>query len=253
MSAPGPLSRPCGKGERGPRASVHQHPMGGPRFTLWHEGTRDEGPIISTRKELNPCHMRSRSMPGRTGIRVLEGTIDERQRTDAVTIHFKDAPTHARPATQMNSGDSNQEQVATLSLRRSLIPLASIGVVIAGMVGLFAYAGGWLSPHILSPAPMIDTFQKVNGLYPGFRRNHAKGVCVTGYFESNGRGVELSRAAVFPAGIQLTEFSLELRRAACTTTIRVGTLPCLLHRAPRDRRHEGTPRSRGWPTLPRSG
>jgi hypothetical protein len=98
-------------------------------------------------------------MPGRTGIRVLEGTIDERQRTDAVTIHFKDAPTHARPATQMNSGDSNQEQVATLSLRRSLIRLASIGVVIAGMVGLFAYAGGWLSPHILSPAPMIDTLR----------------------------------------------------------------------------------------------
>jgi catalase len=77
--------------------------------------------------------------------------------------------------------------------------LAAIGVVLAGIVGLFAYAGGWLSPRLLSPASMIDTFQKVNGLYPGFRRNHAKGVCVTGYFESNGRGVELSRAAVFPA------------------------------------------------------
>ena len=86
-----------------------------------------------------------------------------------------------------------------LSRGSALARLAAIGVVLAGIVGLFAYAGGWLSPRLLSPASMIDTFQKVNGLYPGFRRNHAKGVCVTGYFESNGRGVELSRAAVFPA------------------------------------------------------
>jgi catalase len=40
----------------------------------------------------------------------------------------------------------------------------------------------------------------VNGPHPGFRRNHAKGVCVSGYFESNGRGVVLSKAAVFPVG-----------------------------------------------------
>ncbi len=86
-----------------------------------------------------------------------------------------------------------------LSRGSALARLAAIGVVLAGIAGLFAYAGGWLSPRLLSPASMIDTFQKVNGLYPGFRRNHAKGVCVTGYFESNGRGVELSRAAVFPA------------------------------------------------------
>ena len=47
---------------------------------------------------------------------------------------------------------------------------------------------------------MINTLEKVNGSHPGFRRNHAKGVCVTGYFESNGRGVALSKAAVFRSG-----------------------------------------------------
>ncbi len=47
---------------------------------------------------------------------------------------------------------------------------------------------------------MINTFEKVNGPHPGFRRNHAKGVCVSGYFESNGRGVALSKAACFRAG-----------------------------------------------------
>jgi catalase len=75
-----------------------------------------------------------------------------------------------------------------------------IGVVIVGIAGLFAFAGGWLTPHTLSPASMINSFEKVNGPHPGFRRNHAKGVCVSGYFESNGRGVALSKASVFVSG-----------------------------------------------------
>jgi catalase len=76
----------------------------------------------------------------------------------------------------------------------------AIGVVIVGIAGLFAYAGGWLTPQTLSPASMINTFEQVNGPHPGFRRNHAKGVCVSGYFESNGRGVALSKASVFVSG-----------------------------------------------------
>jgi catalase len=47
---------------------------------------------------------------------------------------------------------------------------------------------------------MINTFEQVNALHPGFRRNHAKGVCVTGYFESNGHGLALSKASVFLPG-----------------------------------------------------
>jgi catalase len=78
--------------------------------------------------------------------------------------------------------------------------LAAIGVIIAGVAGLFFYAGGWLNPHALTPAMMVDAFEQANGPHPGFRRNHAKGVCVSGYFESNGNGVALSKAAVFPPG-----------------------------------------------------
>ncbi len=81
-----------------------------------------------------------------------------------------------------------------------ILRLAIIGAILAGIVGLFAYVGGWLTPHKLSPASMINTFEQVNGPHPGFRRNHAKGVCITGYFESNGNGVALSKASVFPAG-----------------------------------------------------
>jgi catalase len=76
----------------------------------------------------------------------------------------------------------------------------AIGVVIAGIAGLFAYTGGWLTPHALTPASLINRFEQVNGLHPGFRRNHAKGVCVSGYFESSGRGAALSKASVFLPG-----------------------------------------------------
>jgi catalase len=78
--------------------------------------------------------------------------------------------------------------------------LLVIAVVIAGTAGLFLYAGGWIGVRELSPAAMVNTFQQVNGEHPGFRRNHAKGVCVSGYFESNGRGAALSKAVVFLPG-----------------------------------------------------
>ena len=78
--------------------------------------------------------------------------------------------------------------------------LAAIGAVLGGIVGLFLYAGGWFAPHGLSPAVMIDRFEQVNGVQEGFRRNHAKGVGVTGYFESNGSGAAFSKASVFLPG-----------------------------------------------------
>ena len=75
-----------------------------------------------------------------------------------------------------------------------------IGIVLAVIVGLFAYAGGWLTPDALTPQRFIDRFETLNGVHSGFRRNHAKGVCVSGWFESNGQGATLSKAAVFQAG-----------------------------------------------------
>src|SRR5258708_2419997 len=78
--------------------------------------------------------------------------------------------------------------------------LTTRGAVLAGIGGLFLYAGGWFAPPVLSPDTMIDRFEQVNGAHPGFRRNHAKGVCIGGYFESNGRGAALSKAVVFLPG-----------------------------------------------------
>jgi catalase len=76
---------------------------------------------------------------------------------------------------------------------------AILGAVVV-TAGLFLYAGGWLTPHRLTQAGIINTFEYLNGVHSGFRRNHAKGVCVTGYFESNGQGEAVSKALVFRTG-----------------------------------------------------
>jgi catalase len=81
-----------------------------------------------------------------------------------------------------------------------LFALATVVGIVAAVVVLFAYAGRWLSPHALTPTSFVDRFEQGNGVHPGFRRNHAKGVCVSGWFDSNGAGATLSKATVFQAG-----------------------------------------------------
>jgi catalase len=82
----------------------------------------------------------------------------------------------------------------------TLSRLALIGVALAAVAGTFAYVGGWFTPNELTPARFVDGFEYVNGVHSGFRRNHAKGVGVSGFFESNGIGVRLSEAVVFRPG-----------------------------------------------------
>src|SRR5689334_13629125 len=90
--------------------------------------------------------------------------------------------------------------LAALLAPSSLAKLAVVGAIVCAVAVLFAWAGGWFSPGRLTQDRFIDTFQDVNGLHPGFRRNHAKGVCLEGTFESNGAGAQLSTASVFTAG-----------------------------------------------------
>ena len=87
-----------------------------------------------------------------------------------------------------------------LSKASTLARCALIGVALAAVVGTFAYVGGWFTPNDLTPARFTDAFEQVDGIHSGFRRNHAKGVGVSGFFESNGQGVRLSNAAVFRPG-----------------------------------------------------
>ena len=87
-----------------------------------------------------------------------------------------------------------------LSLAGMVTRLVLIGVVLAVAAGGFVYLGGWLTPRDLTPARFVDAFEQANGVHAGFRRNHAKGVGVSGFFESNGNGVRFSRAVVFRPG-----------------------------------------------------
>jgi len=82
----------------------------------------------------------------------------------------------------------------------TLARLALLGVIMAAVVAIFAYLGGWLTPNVLTPARFTNGLEEVNGVHPGFRRNHAKGIGVSGFFESNGNGVRLSKAAAFQPG-----------------------------------------------------
>ena len=82
----------------------------------------------------------------------------------------------------------------------SLLRLGLIGGVVAGVAACFVWAAGWLSPNRVDQTRIIDTFEAASGPHPGFRRNHAKGVCLSGWFDSNGAGQRLSRALVFRPG-----------------------------------------------------
>lgn len=69
----------------------------------------------------------------------------------------------------------------------------------AALTGAFVWCGGWLSARVDAPR-IVDAFESTAARYPGFRRNHAKGICVTGHFESNGAGRAVSRASAFAPG-----------------------------------------------------
>ena len=98
------------------------------------------------------------------------------------------------------SGASAEAAGQRLSTTNTLARLALIGVALAAVIAAFAFLGGWFTPNDLTPARFTDGFEEVYGVHPGFRRNHAKGVGVSGFFESNGNGVRLSKAAVFQPG-----------------------------------------------------
>jgi catalase len=95
---------------------------------------------------------------------------------------------------------SERYRLASLTNKGALARLAAIGAAVLAVAVCFAYVAGWLSPGLLTQARMIDGFEEVNGVHAGFRRNHAKGVCIAGTFESNGQGVRLSKATVFQPG-----------------------------------------------------
>jgi catalase len=83
-----------------------------------------------------------------------------------------------------------------LSRRSVLLGIGAVGTFLAIDLGAVAYANHWIGTTRFTRQAIIDRFQLISGVHPGFRRNHAKGVAVTGHFASNGDGTELSSAKV---------------------------------------------------------
>jgi catalase len=88
-----------------------------------------------------------------------------------------------------------------LNRRSVLLGIGAVTAFLAVDLGAVAYANKWIGPNnTLTRETFLNAFRSVFGAHPGFRKNHAKGVVVTGHFDSNGNGSELSRAAVFRPG-----------------------------------------------------
>jgi catalase len=91
--------------------------------------------------------------------------------------------------------------VTQLSRRSVLLGIGAVAAFLAVDLGAVAYANKWIGASAaLTRETFMDGFRKVFGVHPGTRRNHAKGVVVSGYFDSDGGGRELSKAALFTPG-----------------------------------------------------
>ncbi|WP_115717587.1 catalase family peroxidase [Gallaecimonas mangrovi] len=77
---------------------------------------------------------------------------------------------------------------------------AIIALAVAIPALVFAYVAGWLAPQRLTPGKFVNQLETDGGVHPGMRRNHTKGLCVSGYFVSNGNGERLSSAPLFSPG-----------------------------------------------------
>jgi len=83
-------------------------------------------------------------------------------------------------------------------LKRHPIQALTIALVLAATAGGFAYAGGFLSPGRLSADRMADAIEATGGgPHEGFRRAHAKGICIAGHFTGTAAARALSSAVVF--------------------------------------------------------
>lgn len=111
-----------------------------------------------------------------------------------------DAPSGLSERRSQDSKAGAASSSAPLGSVSLAVRLLLIGAALLAVIAAFAYLGGWLTPNQLTPARLTDGFEQVGGVHPGFRRNHAKGMGVSGFFESNGKGERLSKAAVFKPG-----------------------------------------------------
>lgn len=106
-----------------------------------------------------------------------------------------------KPRSSLRDAPDNPKPSASLSTTAAIWPrLALVALIPVVICALFAWAWGIFSPERLSPDTLVNALEKTGGVHPGYRRNHAKGICVAGYFEANGNASTISKASVFRQG-----------------------------------------------------
>jgi catalase len=79
-------------------------------------------------------------------------------------------------------------------------PFLLIAAIVLALAAAFAWAAGLIGPKRLSGGVIADALQKNGGLFPGYRRAHAKGLCLSGTFDANGAGSQLATTGLFRPG-----------------------------------------------------
>lgn len=80
-----------------------------------------------------------------------------------------------------------------------LLQLAAVALLAAALAACAATASRPEARPSLA-VRSVNQFQKNGGTFRGYRRNHAKGICVSGYFQSSGNLARYSIAQVFEPG-----------------------------------------------------
>jgi len=80
----------------------------------------------------------------------------------------------------------------------SPLRLAGIAAIIGALALAFIWLSGRTTSNRLTSIQVINAMEANNPTpFPGFRRNHGKGICVSGTFSGNNAGSTLSTARVF--------------------------------------------------------
>lgn len=80
---------------------------------------------------------------------------------------------------------------------RSALRWLGVAAAPAALALSFFWAGGWLSPNRVTQNRLMAELHDAGSYGHGFRRAHAKGVCVTGRFDASGAAASVSKAAIF--------------------------------------------------------
>ena len=82
----------------------------------------------------------------------------------------------------------NRYSLSALARPGALASLALIAAILGVVAAAFAWSAGWFSPHRVDQTHIVNAFEADGGVRAGFRRNHAKGVCFTGWFDGTYSG-----------------------------------------------------------------